>query len=308
MMPAMKLWPGKPFPLGATWNGLGVNFALYSEYAEAVELLLFDHPEDKERRGEEYYYQYVRKSRQRALSRDAIPTDEFVFRSYRNSYWMTECFANLALLNDTRCGRRFLDAMSREQLERSGFTDPGLSVEERERCLVLQDIGINLHRLEEGIEYDARSDDMNVFLSDVSETPGDTYASFSHPGFGTAADAEATALRVLHSHGWVHRNITARTVLVSITDRGAGIPVDAPHRNYRDPWPKPELLCALSPFEALCGFRRVAATVALLDALDVDRMAPFARQLEREGEGALGPVREGVDGSGEWTHGDGCAV
>jgi isoamylase len=48
MMARMKLWPGRPFPLGATWNGLGVNFALYSEYAEAVELLLFDHPEDKE--------------------------------------------------------------------------------------------------------------------------------------------------------------------------------------------------------------------------------------------------------------------
>ncbi|MDQ3459278.1 MAG: glycogen debranching protein GlgX [Deinococcota bacterium] len=42
----MKLWPGKPFPLGATWNGLGVNFALYSEGAKAVELVLFDHVDD----------------------------------------------------------------------------------------------------------------------------------------------------------------------------------------------------------------------------------------------------------------------
>ena len=34
--------PGKPYPLGATWDGEGVNFALFSENAEKVELCLFD--------------------------------------------------------------------------------------------------------------------------------------------------------------------------------------------------------------------------------------------------------------------------
>ena len=38
----MNIWPGKPHPLGATWDGLGVNFALFSEHAEKVELCLFD--------------------------------------------------------------------------------------------------------------------------------------------------------------------------------------------------------------------------------------------------------------------------
>ncbi|MEM5788430.1 MAG: glycogen debranching protein GlgX [Syntrophobacteraceae bacterium] len=38
----MKIWPGKPYPLGATWDGSGVNFALFSENATAVELCLFD--------------------------------------------------------------------------------------------------------------------------------------------------------------------------------------------------------------------------------------------------------------------------
>jgi isoamylase len=37
----MKVWPGKPYPLGATWDGAGVNFALFSENATAVELCLF---------------------------------------------------------------------------------------------------------------------------------------------------------------------------------------------------------------------------------------------------------------------------
>jgi len=38
-------------------------------------------------------------------------------------------------------------------------------------------------------------------------------------------------------------------------EEAAGIPVDAPQRNYRDRNHKPELLYALTPFEALCGFR-----------------------------------------------------
>ncbi|MCG5500350.1 glycogen debranching protein GlgX [Ectothiorhodospira lacustris] len=36
------IWPGSPYPLGATWDGEGVNFALFSEHAEKVELCLFD--------------------------------------------------------------------------------------------------------------------------------------------------------------------------------------------------------------------------------------------------------------------------
>ena len=38
----MRVWPGDPHPLGATWDGEGVNFALFSGDAEAVELCLFD--------------------------------------------------------------------------------------------------------------------------------------------------------------------------------------------------------------------------------------------------------------------------
>src|SRR5579885_2791694 len=44
----MRLWPGRPYPLGATWDGRGVNFALYSENASKVELCLFDDVDDKQ--------------------------------------------------------------------------------------------------------------------------------------------------------------------------------------------------------------------------------------------------------------------
>ena len=46
-----RVWPGRPYPLGATWDGRGVNFALYAEHATRVELCLFDSP-DAERESE----------------------------------------------------------------------------------------------------------------------------------------------------------------------------------------------------------------------------------------------------------------
>jgi isoamylase len=38
----MQLWPGRPHPLGASYDGVGTNFALFSEAAHRVELCLFD--------------------------------------------------------------------------------------------------------------------------------------------------------------------------------------------------------------------------------------------------------------------------
>jgi isoamylase len=46
-----EIWPGHPFPLGASWNGEGTNFSLFSEHAERVELCLFD-GDDRETRVE----------------------------------------------------------------------------------------------------------------------------------------------------------------------------------------------------------------------------------------------------------------
>ncbi|MEX2382179.1 MAG: glycogen debranching protein GlgX [Opitutales bacterium] len=44
-MSDLKIWPGEPYPLGATWDGHGVNFALFSEHATGVELCLFEGPD-----------------------------------------------------------------------------------------------------------------------------------------------------------------------------------------------------------------------------------------------------------------------
>src|SRR5215218_7052380 len=42
----MRVWPGRPYPLGATFDGSGVNFALFSEHATKVELCLFNGVDD----------------------------------------------------------------------------------------------------------------------------------------------------------------------------------------------------------------------------------------------------------------------
>ena len=44
----MRIWPGRPYPLGASWDGQGVNFAIFSERATGVELCLFNHQDDAE--------------------------------------------------------------------------------------------------------------------------------------------------------------------------------------------------------------------------------------------------------------------
>jgi glycogen operon protein len=50
MVCRMDVWPGHPYPLGATYDGIGTNFSLFSEVAERVELCLFDDHGSAERR------------------------------------------------------------------------------------------------------------------------------------------------------------------------------------------------------------------------------------------------------------------
>ncbi len=47
---ALRVWRGDPYPLGATWDGSGVNFAIFSEHADAVDLCLFDDEGREEQR------------------------------------------------------------------------------------------------------------------------------------------------------------------------------------------------------------------------------------------------------------------
>jgi mannose-6-phosphate isomerase len=59
-----------------------------------------------------------------------------------------------------------------------------------------------------------------------------------------------------------------------------GIPLDAPHRSYKDPSHKPELICALTRFHALVGFRPIRRTLDLLQSLDAAPLSPLIAALE----------------------------
>ncbi len=73
-------------------------------------------------------------------------------------------------------------------------------------------------------------------------------------------------------------------------ENAQGIALSAPHRNYKDANHKPELICALTPFDALCGFRRADETLELFDALALPALEPLLSPL-RESTDALGVRR-----------------
>lgn len=70
----------------------------------------------------------------------------------------------------------------------------------------------------------------------------------------------------------------------------AGLGLDAPERNYKDPWPKPELVRAVSRFEALCGYRDVAPTLELADLLEVAELTEALAPLRSRGAVAFPEV------------------
>ncbi|MEU6670223.1 mannose-6-phosphate isomerase, class I [Streptomyces sp. NPDC046727] len=65
-----------------------------------------------------------------------------------------------------------------------------------------------------------------------------------------------------------------------------GVPIDAPHRNYKDANHKPELICALTEFDGLCGFRDPVQAADLLAGLDVDSLKPYVDLLHAHPEDA----------------------
>ncbi|MFG2364146.1 mannose-6-phosphate isomerase, class I [Streptomyces mirabilis] len=65
-----------------------------------------------------------------------------------------------------------------------------------------------------------------------------------------------------------------------------GVPITASHRNYKDANHKPELICALTEFDGLCGFRNPDETAELLAGLDVDSLKPYVDLLHAHPEDA----------------------
>nr|WP_141587312.1 mannose-6-phosphate isomerase, class I [Actinomadura sp. WMMA1423] len=65
-------------------------------------------------------------------------------------------------------------------------------------------------------------------------------------------------------------------------EEAQGIPADDPTRTYKDPFHKPEMVCALTEFHGLCGFRDPAETAGLLEGLKVPELDPWIATLRTE--------------------------
>ncbi len=76
-------------------------------------------------------------------------------------------------------------------------------------------------------------------------------------------------------------------------EESLGIERSAPERTYKDPNHKPELICALTTFEALCGFRPVAETLRLLDHLGCEALEPLGVRLSGS-EDEADALRSGI--------------
>ncbi|MDR0708012.1 MAG: mannose-6-phosphate isomerase, class I [Treponema sp.] len=63
-------------------------------------------------------------------------------------------------------------------------------------------------------------------------------------------------------------------------ENSAGIPLDAPERNYKDANHKPEIICALTPFKAMAGFREINEIHALFDAFGMESLSVVKTALE----------------------------
>lgn len=70
-------------------------------------------------------------------------------------------------------------------------------------------------------------------------------------------------------------------------ENAAGIPVQSPNRNYKDSNHKQEILLALTPFTAMCGFRDPAETRSLLGAAESPSLTVALEHLDRDGYGAF---------------------
>jgi delta24-sterol reductase len=105
--------------------------------------------------GEMWYYQHIQQrvvQRGRiAVQHDLIPTLQFLHRSVRGAWWMVECHVGCAPLTNRRFMRKLIDKKAEQELQsKGGF---GVQTNDALRCVVLQDMGMKLTRLNEAIQY-----------------------------------------------------------------------------------------------------------------------------------------------------------
>jgi isoamylase len=210
----MKLLPGSPHPLGATWDGEGVNFALYSENASGVELCLFDEAGQETRLtlphktafvwhgyvpalkpGQRYGYRVhgpYEPERGLRFNPEIVLLDPYAKALDHTEHWDAGCFAY-------ELGNPDGDLVKTERpqlgVPRGVVVDPEFDWEGDEP------LRTPLHR---SVIYEAHVRGLTMTHPDVPEALRGTYAGIAHPAIVSyLRDLGVTAIELMPIHAFV---------------------------------------------------------------------------------------------------------
>jgi len=128
--------------------------------------------------GNPWFYQHAAELA-KTDGEDLIPSYEYMFRHQRGLLWVAGIIADLGVFSHTRWGRAHLDREVERKVKATGFRG-SMPIELTERCLVNQDMGMRLSRLEEGIEYVQKNLDVHP-LWNCPAGSGTTHLAFATP-------------------------------------------------------------------------------------------------------------------------------
>ena len=187
----VEIWPGKAYPLGATFDGTGTNFALFSEVAERVELCLFDDDGTETR---------VEVDRGRRLRLARLPARP----SSRASATATACTARTTRRSGLRCNpnKLLLDPYAKaiggeidwdQSLFGYNFGDPDTRNDDDSAPHMPDGVVINPFfdwggdrrrniPYDESVIYEAHVKGLTQLHPDIPEELRGTYAGLAHPG------------------------------------------------------------------------------------------------------------------------------
>ncbi|MFA6507581.1 MAG: mannose-6-phosphate isomerase, class I [Treponemataceae bacterium] len=131
-------------------------------------------------------------------------------------------------------------------------------------------------------QFDKKKIPLNELIEDF---PEDTIGTFCKQIFGNRLPYLFKILAVEHPLSLQAHPDKSQAVAGWRKENEAGIPLDEASRNYKDDNHKPEILCALTPFRALCGFRQPVEIRQLLDIFDSSDLTGLRETLNQKKEG-----------------------
>jgi len=129
----------------------------------------------------------------------------------------------------------------------------------------------------------SRLDDGRTLAQLIDDAPADMLGAAALARFGPRLPFMMKVLAIGAPLSLQAHPDAARAQAGFAAEEAAGVPLSDPTRSYRDGRHKPELLCALTPVEAFCGFRAIPETLALLGELAVPELEGLREALASRG-------------------------